>query len=114
MLEKFFARLTHGGHTMSLMVNPLDKNTPRSSGTRYASTEETEGRMFVSVLICTRNRADSLRQTLESLFTSDNLESPDWEVVCRRETLTITPASLPRVSAKVSRAFSVSDGDKTR
>ncbi len=37
--------------------------------------------MFISVLICTRNRADSLRQTLESLFCSGNLESPDWEVL---------------------------------
>ncbi len=37
--------------------------------------------MFISVLICTRNRADSLRQTLESLFCPVNLESPDWEVV---------------------------------
>jgi GT2 family glycosyltransferase len=37
--------------------------------------------MFISVLICTRNRADSLRQTLESLFNSDNLEAPDWEAL---------------------------------
>lgn|SRR5262249_48445279 len=37
--------------------------------------------MFISVLICTRNRADSLRQTLESLISSTNLESSDWEVV---------------------------------
>ena len=37
--------------------------------------------MFISVLICTRNRADSLRQTLESLFCSGNLESPNWEVL---------------------------------
>lgn len=37
--------------------------------------------MFISVLICTRNRASSLRQTLESLFCPANLGSPDWEVV---------------------------------
>jgi len=37
--------------------------------------------MFVSVLICTRNRADSLRQTLNSVFDPTNLRSPDWEVV---------------------------------
>src|SRR5712692_5948951 len=37
--------------------------------------------MFVSVLISTRNRASSLRQTLESLFHPANLESSDWEVV---------------------------------
>jgi len=37
--------------------------------------------MFISVLICTRNRADSLRRTLESLLCSGNLESPNWEVL---------------------------------
>lgn len=37
--------------------------------------------MFISVLICTRNRADSLRQTLDSLFCAGNLESPGWEVL---------------------------------
>jgi glycosyltransferase involved in cell wall biosynthesis len=37
--------------------------------------------MFISVLICTRNRADSLRQTLESVFCPQNLESSDWEVL---------------------------------
>ena len=37
--------------------------------------------MFISVVICTRNRADSFRQTVESLFCSGNLEFPDWEVV---------------------------------
>ena len=41
-----------------------------------------EGRgMFISVLICSRNRADSLCQTLESLFCTSNLELPDWEVL---------------------------------
>jgi glucosyl-dolichyl phosphate glucuronosyltransferase len=37
--------------------------------------------MLISVLICTRNRADSLRQTLESLFSTQNVELPAWEVV---------------------------------
>lgn len=37
--------------------------------------------MFISVLICTRNRADSLRQTLESLFCPGNLELANWEVL---------------------------------
>ena len=37
--------------------------------------------MFVSVVICTLNRADSLRETLESLFSADNLEVPDWEAL---------------------------------
>ena len=37
--------------------------------------------MFISVLICTRNRASSLRRTLESLLCPNNLESLDWEVV---------------------------------
>jgi glycosyltransferase involved in cell wall biosynthesis len=37
--------------------------------------------MFISVVICTRNRADSFRRTLESLLSPGNLESPDWEVL---------------------------------
>jgi glycosyltransferase involved in cell wall biosynthesis len=37
--------------------------------------------MFISVVICTRNRADSLRDTLESLFCATSLEAPDWEVL---------------------------------
>jgi glucosyl-dolichyl phosphate glucuronosyltransferase len=48
---------------------------------RWLEAERGEGYMFISVLICTRNRADSLRQTLESLFCSGNLESPSWEVL---------------------------------
>src|SRR5713101_4634103 len=37
--------------------------------------------MFISVVICTRNRADSLRETLESLFCTGNVEAPDWEAL---------------------------------
>jgi glucosyl-dolichyl phosphate glucuronosyltransferase len=37
--------------------------------------------MLISILICTRNRADSLRQTLNSLFCPSNLQSPEWEAV---------------------------------
>jgi glucosyl-dolichyl phosphate glucuronosyltransferase len=37
--------------------------------------------MFVSVLICTRNRAASLRRTLDSLFHSSNIQVPEWEAV---------------------------------
>jgi glucosyl-dolichyl phosphate glucuronosyltransferase len=37
--------------------------------------------MFISLVICTRNRADSLRETLESLFCAGSLEAPDWEVL---------------------------------
>lgn len=37
--------------------------------------------MFVSVLICTRNRSKSLRRTLDSLFCASNLSAPDWEVI---------------------------------
>src|SRR5215470_2901311 len=40
-----------------------------------------ESRMFISVLICTRNRAESLRLTLDSLFVPTNLQSPEWEAV---------------------------------
>lgn len=37
--------------------------------------------MFISVLICTRNRAESLRQALESLFSTQNLELSAWEAL---------------------------------
>jgi glycosyltransferase involved in cell wall biosynthesis len=37
--------------------------------------------MFISVLICTCNRADSLRQILDSLFCPTNLQSMKWETV---------------------------------
>lgn len=37
--------------------------------------------MFVSVLICTRNRADTLRQTLDSLLRPANLQSLEWETL---------------------------------
>jgi GT2 family glycosyltransferase len=50
-------------------------------GVRAAAVEKSEGWMFISVVICTRNRADSLRRTLESLLCSGNLESPDWELL---------------------------------
>jgi glycosyltransferase involved in cell wall biosynthesis len=37
--------------------------------------------MFISVVICTRNRAESFRRTLESLLCSNNLKSEDWEAL---------------------------------
>jgi GT2 family glycosyltransferase len=37
--------------------------------------------VFITVLISTRHRADSLRETLKSLLCSSNLKSPDWEVL---------------------------------
>jgi len=37
--------------------------------------------MFITVLICTRNRADSLHDTLASIFCPSNLAQHDWEVV---------------------------------
>lgn len=37
--------------------------------------------MFITVIICTRNRAKSLRRTLDSLFLPGNLEAVDWEVL---------------------------------
>ena len=37
--------------------------------------------MLISVLICTRNRAESLRKTLESLFIPVNVASSDWECI---------------------------------
>jgi glucosyl-dolichyl phosphate glucuronosyltransferase len=37
--------------------------------------------MFVTVLICSRDRGPSLRRTLESLLSPRNLTIPDWEVL---------------------------------
>ena len=37
--------------------------------------------MFITVIICTRNRAESLRETLESVFCASNLKLPNWEVL---------------------------------
>lgn len=37
--------------------------------------------MFITVIICTRNRAEDLRRVLGSLFCPGNLESPDWEML---------------------------------
>lgn len=37
--------------------------------------------MFVTVIICSRNRADGLRRTLESLSQPENLKASDWEVL---------------------------------
>jgi len=37
--------------------------------------------MLISVIICTRGRADSLRRTLSSLFSGSNLKSSNWEVI---------------------------------
>src|ERR1700722_14327829 len=42
---------------------------------------EPRASVFITVIICTRNRAGSLRLTLESIFSSSNLELRNWEVL---------------------------------
>ena len=37
--------------------------------------------MFISVLICTRDRAETLERTLEALLCPENLEVKDWDIV---------------------------------
>lgn len=37
--------------------------------------------MFITVLVCTRNRGPSLRETLESVLTPRNLAAADWELL---------------------------------
>lgn len=37
--------------------------------------------MFVTVIICSRNRADSLRRTLDTLLQPQNLAADDWELL---------------------------------
>jgi glycosyltransferase involved in cell wall biosynthesis len=61
--------------------------------------------MFVSVLICTRNRADSLRQTLQSLLCPKNLDSPDWEVLVVETSTDHTPEVCREFQEKFPRQF---------
>jgi glucosyl-dolichyl phosphate glucuronosyltransferase len=56
--------------------------------------------MFISVVICTRNRAESLRQTLNSLFSCTNLAQPDWGVLVVENVETSTDST-----ADVCRSF---------
>lgn len=37
--------------------------------------------MFISVVICTRNRAEDLRRAVSSILCRGNLEQPDWELL---------------------------------
>ena len=37
--------------------------------------------MFISVVICTRNRADDLRRAVSSILSGGNLEQSDWELL---------------------------------
>src|SRR5215813_14017324 len=37
--------------------------------------------VFISVIICSRDRAQSLGETLNTLFVPGNLAIPDWEVL---------------------------------
>src|SRR5215831_10725031 len=37
--------------------------------------------MFLSVIICTRNRAASLQRTVATILCSGNLAEPDWELL---------------------------------
>src|SRR5882762_7272403 len=46
-----------------------------------AGVEEEAGRVNITVLITTRGRPASLRITLDSLLTPENLHIPDWEVL---------------------------------
>jgi len=36
---------------------------------------------FISIIVCTRNRGESFRQTVDSLFCRANLEEPNWELL---------------------------------
>lgn len=58
--------------------------------------------MLISVIVCTRNRADSLRATLDSLFCTTNLQSPDWEAVVVDNN---SSDHTPRVCAEFQQRF---------
>ena len=57
--------------------------------------------MFITVLICTHNRADSLRLTLQSILTPRNLEAADWEMIVVRDAESDQPTA--ELCAKLSR-----------
>jgi glycosyltransferase involved in cell wall biosynthesis len=57
-----------------LLIGSLEK----SLETCYWAGEDS---MVISVVICTRNRAESLRATLESLFSTSGLRAADWEAL---------------------------------
>jgi len=37
--------------------------------------------MFISIIICTRNRHETFKHAIESLFQQTNLDQPDWELL---------------------------------
>lgn len=57
-----------------------------------------EARMPISVIICSRERGPSLRDTLDSLFTPKNLTASDWECL-----LAYYPPDLP--TAEVAKDY---------
>ena len=56
--------------------------------------------MFISVLLCTHDRPESLRRTLESILCPSNLAVPEWELIVVRET------HCDRETAQVCQEFS--------
>lgn len=56
---------------------------------------ESDG-MFLSIVIATKNRAETLRRALASLFTSENLAHQDWEVIAADNGSTDTTAAVCR------------------
>ena len=61
--------------------------------------------MFVTVLICTRNRAESLRRTLDSIFRGDNLRQSAWEVLVVETSNDHTPDICQEFQQRFPRHF---------
>ncbi|MGH9601252.1 MAG: glycosyltransferase, partial [Terriglobales bacterium] len=64
--------------------------------------------MFISVLICTHKRPDSLRRTLASLLCPSNVSQGEWEVIVVRE------AGCDESTARVCDEFAESFPDRAR
>lgn len=58
--------------------------------------------MFISVLICTRNRSASLQTTLESLLCPSNLQTEEWELLIVDN---FSTDDTPKVCQEFARSF---------
>jgi glycosyltransferase involved in cell wall biosynthesis len=61
--------------------------------------------MFISVVICTRNRAEDLRRAVASILCADNFEQPDWELLVVESSSDHTPRICQEFQERFPRHF---------
>jgi glucosyl-dolichyl phosphate glucuronosyltransferase len=61
--------------------------------------------MFISVVICTRNRAEDLRRAAASILCAENLAQPDWELLVIESSSDHTPRICQEFQEKFPRHF---------